>query len=343
MSKRAAGELALAPAAKRARGGGADGGGEASTSSSLPAPIMLLTGHEAAVRGVKYSPDGASLASCSDDKTVLLWRSSGECKSYAQLAGHRNAVVDVHWTTDQSKVLSASADKTARAWDADTGAQVAKLKEHSSFVNALCPARRGPPLVATASDDRTCRVWDLRVRASAMTLTGGYSMTSVAFADGGDGVYTGGIDNDVGMWDLRRTDEGPVETLVGHGGTVTGLALSPDGHTLLSNGMDGTLRSWDVRPFAAGGARADRVLTGHKHTFEQDLLRCAWSADGARVACGSGDRHVHVWDYGARELLYKLPGHQGAVAEVSFHPAEPVIASAGADKAIYLGEIAPVE
>ena len=36
---------------------------------------------------------------------------------------------------------------------------------------------------------------------------------------------------------------------------------------------------------------------------------------------------------------YKLPGHNGSVNEVSFHPKEPIIASAGSDKKIYLGEI----
>ena len=103
---------------------------------------MLLEGHGAAVRGVAYSHDGASLASCSDDKTVLLWRQQGEeIGSYAQLAGHKGAVVRVGWGAGSERVLSASADKTARAWDAETGLQVKKMAEHGSFVNDVSAAR----------------------------------------------------------------------------------------------------------------------------------------------------------------------------------------------------------
>ena len=56
----------------------------------------------------------------------------------------------------------------------------------------------------------------------------------------------------------------------------------------------------------------------------QSLLRCGWSSDGRRVGAGSSDRHVHIWDTTSRALLYKLPGHKGAVNEVSFHPKEPI-------------------
>lgn len=56
----------------------------------------------------------------------------------------------------------------------------------------------------------------------------------------------------------------------------------------------------------------------------QNLLRCSWSPDGSKVAAGSADRFVHVWDTTSRRLLYKLPGHNGSVNEIQFHPKEPI-------------------
>lgn len=58
-----------------------------------------------------------------------------------------------------------------------------------------------------------------------------------------------------------------------------------------------------------------------------------------QVTCGSGDRMVNIWDSASRRLLYKLPGHNGSVNEATFHPSEPIVASAGSDKQIYLGEL----
>ena len=56
-------------------------------------------------------------------------------------------------------------------------------------------------------------------------------------------------------------------------------------------------------------ARA-QTYVGHSHTFEKNLLRCAWSADGTRVSAGSADRNVWVWSAETRAPLYKLPGHK---------------------------------
>lgn len=171
------------------------------------------------------------------------------------------------------------------------------------------------------------------------TFTEKYQVLAVAWSEAGDAVFTGGIENVVRGWDLRR---GAVSlTLTGHADTVTGLAASPDGAHLLSNSMDGTLRVWDVRPYAARN-RCTRALTGHVHNFERNLLRCAWSPDGARVTAGSADRTVYVWEAATGKVQYALPGHGGSVNEAVFHPSEPIVASASSDKTVYMGELAAV-
>ncbi|XP_075742132.1 U5 small nuclear ribonucleoprotein 40 kDa protein-like [Rhipicephalus microplus] len=126
--------------------------------------------------------------------------------------------------------------------------------------------------------------------------------------------------------------------MVGHLDTITGLCLSPDGSYILSNSMDNTLRIWDVRPFAPQ-ERCVKILQGHMHNFEKNLLRCAWSPDGSKVTAGSADRYVHIWDTTSRRLIYKLPGHNGSVNDVQFHPKEPIVLSVASDKQVYLGEI----
>jgi Prp8 binding protein len=37
-------------------------------------------GHGAEILDIKFSPDGESLASASSDKTILLWKTYGDCK-----------------------------------------------------------------------------------------------------------------------------------------------------------------------------------------------------------------------------------------------------------------------
>ena len=59
--------------------------------------------------------------------------------------------------------------------------------------------------------------------------------------------------------------------------------------------MDSSFRRWDVKPFRSGGAGSSRwesSYEGAKHGAEKLLLRCAWSPDQERVACGSADRYL---------------------------------------------------
>ncbi|CAF1606328.1 unnamed protein product, partial [Didymodactylos carnosus] len=121
----------------------------------------------------------------------------------------------------------------------------------------------------------------------------------------------------------------------------TGMELSPDGSYLASNSMDSTIRIWDIRPYIQTQERCIKLLQGHQHNFEKNLLRCSWSPDGKRISCGSADKNVYIWDVATRKILYRLPGHLGSVNEVDFHPHEPIIGSASSDKNVYLGEIEP--
>ena len=87
--------------------------------------------------------------------------------------------------------------------------------------------------------------------------------------------------------------------------------------------MDNTLRIWDVRPFAPAN-RCMKIFTGHSHGFEKYLIKCAWSKDGQRVASGSSDRFVYIWDTNTRTIQYRLPGHDGTVTAVDLHSEEPI-------------------
>lgn len=304
--------------------------------SSLQAPIMLMSGHEGEVYCCKFHPNGATLASSGFDRLILMWNVYGDCENYATLKGHSGAVMELHYNTDGSMLFSASTDKTVGVWDSETGERIKRLKGHTSFVNTCYPARRGPQLVCTGSDDGTVKLWDVRKKGAIHTFQNTYQVLAVTFNDTSDQIMSGGIDNEIKVWDLRQNKL--IYTMHGHGDSITGLSLSSEGSYLLSNSMDNTVRIWDVRPFAPK-ERCVKIFQGNLHNFEKNLLRCSWSNDGSKIAAGSADRFVYIWDTTSRRIMYKLPGHAGSVNEVVFHPEEPIVLSAASDKRLYMGEI----
>lgn len=305
-------------------------------SSSLMAPIMLLTGHESEIFTTEFHPDGETLASAGFDRLIYLWNVYDECENFAVLKGHTGAIMELHFNIDGSTLFTASTDKTVCCWDYETGGRIKKLKGHQSFVNSCCPSRRGNQMIVSGADDSTIKLWDIRKRGAVQTFQDIYQVTAVCFNDTADQILSGGIDNEVKVWDLRKNDI--LYTMPGHTDTVTGFKLSPDGSFLLSNAMDNTVRIWDVRPYAPV-ERCVKVFMGAQHNFEKNLVKCSWSPDGKMIAAGSADRFVYVWDTQSRRILYKLPGHDGSVNDVDFHPKEPILLSAGSDRKIYLGEL----
>ncbi|NWR38897.1 SNR40 protein, partial [Tachuris rubrigastra] len=285
--------------------------------SSLQAPIMLLSGHEGEVYCCKFHPNGNTLASAGFDRLIC------ECPCCPCCPLEWPGLSWPHHAQDVmlSMLFSASTDKTVAVWDSETGERVKRLKGHTSFVNSCYPARRGPQLVCTGSDDGTVKLWDIRKKAAVQTFQNTYQVLAVTFNDTSDQIISGGIDNDIKVWDLRQNKL--TYTMRGHADSVTGLSLSSEGSYLLSNAMDNTVRIWDVRPFAPK-ERCVKIFQGNVHNFEKNLLRCSWSPDGSKIAGGSADRFVYVWDTTSRRILYKLPGHAGSVNELAFHPEEPI-------------------
>jgi Prp8 binding protein len=153
------------------------------------------------------------------------------------------------------------------------------------------------------------------------------------------------------VYDLRKKSVS--YSLRRHSDTITSLSLSPNSSFLLSTSCDSLSQIWDIRPFVPIHNPIDpllpprlyRILQGAPAGFENWLRKSAWSEpsygrDGRSwVATGSADRSVTIWDGDTGEIKYKLPGHRGTVIGVDWSPREPIIASAGVDRMIYLGEV----
>jgi Prp8 binding protein len=160
-------------------------------------------------------------------------------------------------------------------------------------------------------------LWDTRTKDAISFIQTEFPITAIALSEAGNELFTGGIDNDIKVWDLRK--KAVSYALLGHTDTVTSLQLSPDNTTLLSNAHDSTVRTWDVRPFAPADRRI-QTYDGAPSGQERNLLKASWDAKGERIAAGGGDQSVAIWDARTGKLLHKLPGHRGAVNDVRFHP-----------------------
>lgn len=270
------------------------------------------------------------------DKDILLWNATGECDNYAVLSGHKSAVLELQWARDSGVIYSASADMHIASWDVETQARIRRHTGHTEVINCVDVSKRGEEFLASGSDDGYIGLWDPRAKHAMDFIETEYPVTAVAMAEAGNEVFSGSIDNDIKVWDLRAKKV--VYNLPGHADTITSLSISPDTQTLLSYSHDNTARTWDIRPFAPAD-RSLRTFDGAQVGLEKTLLRASWDPEGKQIAAGGGDGTVTIWDNKSGRMLHKLPGHKGTVNDVRISPGGDMLLSASTDKTLLLGEM----
>ncbi|EDO31555.1 predicted protein, partial [Nematostella vectensis] len=99
-------------------------------------PIARMTGHQALINQVCFSPDGRLIASAAFDKSVKLW--NGETgKFITSLRGHVNCVYQIAWSADCRLICSGSADSTLKVWDMKTKKLLYDLPGHADEVYSV--------------------------------------------------------------------------------------------------------------------------------------------------------------------------------------------------------------
>ena len=140
----------------------------------------------------------------SSDSVPVLWRTFGDCENYGTLTGHKGAILDLHWSRDSRVLFSASADTHLASWDLETGLRIRRHVGHEEVINSMDISKRGEELLVSGSDDGCIGIWDPRTKAAVDFIETEFPVTAVALAEAGNELYSGGIDNDIKVWDRIR-------------------------------------------------------------------------------------------------------------------------------------------
>ncbi|MEG4457886.1 serine/threonine-protein kinase [Microcoleus sp. N9_A1] len=303
--------------------------------------VHTLVGHSQAVTSVAFSPDGATLASGSEDKTIEMWKLEAGKRWYT-LTGHSDWVTCVAFSPDGATLASGGRDKTIQIWDLNKGKWWYALRGHEDRVYAVAFSRDGQVL-ASGSRDKTVQLWNLN-KGRPMSALSGHAggVEAVAFSPGGEFLASGSRDKTVQLWDWQNGRS--ICTLAEHGDWVRAIAfaatsssISPlsqggAGGVLATGSRDGTAKLWRVD--ADGRGRLLRSMRDNSG----DVLCVALSPDGRVLATGSRDGSIYLWDAATGGLLELLTGHGGEVLSVGFG-ADGCLASGSGDRTVKIWRI----
>lgn len=274
-----------------------------------------LKGHSDTILGASLSPDGATLATASYDRMVLLW-DLGKRAEIRTLKDHTDAVYAVAFSPDGKQLATAGADRTVKLWDVATGVRKKTLSDATAELYAVTFDRSGE-LVLAAGVDRSIRSWRARDEAAPLLRSvfahDGPVLRLVVSSDGKT-LVSCGEDKDVKLWDLPELKARAA--LSGQSDWPQGLAIAPSGKSLAVGRYDGSLALFDAAS-AKLALDLKPASSSRPMPAKPELVRNATlSAPSPQGAPRGTTRRVTLNGIGvglATRLIFAEPGLSGAL------------------------------
>jgi len=280
--------------------------------------------HWKAVQCVRFSPDGKTLASASDDWTIKLWDAKTG-KLLRTLSGHQDAVLAVAFSPDGDTLVSGSGDRAIKLWDVQTGRVLRTLTGHRGDIFSVAFHPDGKR-IASGSGDRTCKVWNFATGKVERTLDCGAAVKSLSFRADGTllAAGSGGFYRRRGTVRVWKVADGALKyELRGHKNWINSIQFSPDGKTLATASKE--VKLWNM---ATG--RASKTLP------EAAQGPTRFSPDGKTLATATKDFDIVLWNASSGKQRRLLKGHRSTIHSLSFSADGKRLASSSHDQTIKL-------
>jgi WD40 repeat protein len=318
--------------------------------------------------GSIFSPDGQTIASVSDDRTVKLWNLKGELLDTIEVDTSVDSLV---FSPDGKAIVSGDENGKVQIWNLQ-GKLLHTLQGHTDKINNVIFSPNGK-IIASASDDKIIKFWN-RQGKLLHTLQGHQAgVNKLVFSPNGQTIASGSFDDTVRLWNLKGV---LLQTLDGYTGYMKTLEFSLDGQTVISVDADKIVKLWNITRnhlstfklntdyidkliFSPDGRVEDAIDEKKRKIQEEDntpvlngfsmksLFKLEKQLDKSQeevvlspnrqtiASTNEKDKTIKLWNLKG-ELIHTLIGHTDSIKSVRFSPNGQTIASSSIDQTIKL-------
>ena len=300
------------------------------------AEVRTFAGHADEVFGVAFSPDGQSLATCSKDGTVRIWNAAtGDCRHV--LSNHTDEVTCLAFSPDGTVLATGSEDHRVILWNPLTGEPLTMLEAHEDHILAVAFSRDGRQL-ASGGRDNCVRVWNLATQEQITVLNEPQTpVRGIQYSPNGQLLAACDESGVIHSWETRDWQAEP--PCSASKGPLFALDFAADSEHLIAAGRDAALFYWNLVP-----RKHVKYTALEQH---ESWIRDASLAPGGQIAATCNQNgFVRLWDItkraepGGQALVGVIPGHVGRIWGLDWSPDGRQLATAGADHAVKLWDVA---
>lgn len=257
--------------------------------------------------------------------------------------GRGTRVDSVAFSPDGKTLAVAGVDQATQLWEVPA-CKPGRRFQHPGYDVVAAFSPDGKNLVTgggTDAGDGNVVLWDLATGEEVRRFVSGkklpWEVTSVAISPDGRSVVAGLLGWDIHVWDLAT---GQAKAKFYANSPVLAVAFSPDGRSLAcgSTAANFALIDPDTGKQSVALNQQTTARAGVKHTGSVNSL--AFSPDGGKLATGSEDGTVRLWDVATGDVAAVLTGHSDEVSTVAFSPDGKSLASGSRDRTIRLWDVA---
>jgi WD40 repeat protein len=312
-------------------------------------PKFLLPGEEE-VFCVRFSPDDQYLASSCGSGQIRIFNTSTGKQAFTLHNGENVPTTQVRWRPHQAMsktknvLVAVDADGRICHWHITSGKCLHEIQEPENQLFCLDYASDGTQF-ATAGKKREVRVYDEATKRLSQVLEGGDSVNTPGHSNRifslkyhptmRNVVVTGGWDNTVQFWDLRKGHA--VRSIFGPHICGDAVDINPDGTTILTGSwrVEKQLQLWDF----GSGKLVDSVpwRSGVSLSEPCAIYAAQFSKEPGQgsmiVAGGSGANEAKLFDRstGSTTAFGTILGMSRACYTVDFAHNGGLVAVSGGD------------